>query len=479
MDAKVTWLERMTYDSWKSFNGLVKKNRRTLTSLKLRDMDLPASKPYDGSPSSSPLLVIAQYPYSTLRSLYLRNCELPYRHLKAFWDICERLEVLELFEVPFELPRLHPRQRAPKKTGKPNLGATHQQRVVNFSNLLELSLIRSGPRSMLTQLEEIIRQEKYHRTPLPKAKHLCVPLPICTTPCWPDLESLRIIQEDLSFGFEDYMTIIEMSKRIRFLEVPIDSIFPTVVESLLRLHGHTLTMVDWRNNSDDQDPNLVHQFLSSCPRLTKAFFQPMHGQDLARGGDSWVCCEQLEELGVYISMDPETCNPPNPDMTDEEKRDMSWAVFKQLGRLRNLRILDMKHHTRHSVPLEFTTRMGLQQLSSLRELEVIRLIDDQDMSPEDINWIIKNLVSLRMIDGGPLAKNRARFVTRYNFWDFALATMLNRHGIKTPESISSEIPEEYVEELNWDCLESKLESMMRELTKEDSPLDQLDIGLFR
>ncbi|KAF9201550.1 hypothetical protein BGZ49_008213, partial [Haplosporangium sp. Z 27] len=63
----------------------------------------------------------------------------------------------------------------------------------------------------------------------------------------------------------------------------------------------------------------------------------------------WVCCGQLEELGVYIDLDPETCNLPKSDMTNEEK------------------ILDMKRHARHSVPSEFTTRMRLQQLSNLKD----------------------------------------------------------------------------------------------------------------
>ncbi|KAF8980116.1 hypothetical protein BGZ46_004609 [Entomortierella lignicola] len=455
MTAEQLWPEYY----WKAFNDLVKQNRKTLVSLTLKNVSLPTSKPNDGGPYSSLLMIIANYPHSNLKVLRIGDGELPYRYLPAFWDLCERVEVLELYRFPFEMPHHYIDRRATSGTRMP----PQEERVVHFSNLLELTLIRSGPKSPLSQLEEVIRKApklkkldwtpcfsiwfplprfiylftgdaKYFRPTTPVTQH-SAPLETCTTPCWPDLESLKIdCRYSGHFDVEDYFAILEMSKKIRFLYVPVSPTFPTELEPLFRLHSHTLTMVDWRNNLDIQNVDLIRQIFSSCPLLTKAYFQPIHGQELIRGGDSWVCCDQLEELGVCINMDPLEYDPHNP----QRKQDLSWAVFKQLGKLRNLRILDLRHHT-STAPftehLEFTTSMGLQQLS-VNELEVIRFHANQNMTLEDVNWIIEHWTSLAEIDGEMLTSNHS-FSTRKNPWDYTLATMLNKRGVRTPKDVYS------------------------------------------
>ncbi|KAF9355217.1 hypothetical protein BGX26_006835 [Mortierella sp. AD094] len=480
--------EALGKDYWEACKDLVKQNRGTLVSLTLTDMPFPASKPKYGGPNWSPLLSIAQYPHSSLRTLCLDNCKLPYRHLKAFWDICEQLEILELRRVPFELPRLHMTQRTALGSGnrqsKPNLGSRHQQRVVHFSNLLEITLDHSGPNNSLTQLEEIIRRApklrkldwntyryawfpifrfmylfsgdaKYHHTPAPQSVKHCVPLALCTTPCWPNLEYLRINGGRFKeFEHQEYQLIMETFKQLRVLDLPMYCLTSTIVESLLRLHSKTLTEIDWRRvygtQYNSQHVEWIQQILSSCPMLTKGHFKRIHAQDIIEGGDAWVCCDHLEEFGVYISMNPHECDPPRPDMTDQEKQDMSWAVFKRLGRLHNLKILDLNSHVYRSASLQFTKSMGLSLLSGLTEMKVLRFYGNQNMAPQDVNWMIQHWKSLNRVEGRwRLSENRSRFGDRMNPWDCTVATMFNKHGIQTPGSVYPKGYLNHFDELDW------------------------------
>ncbi|KAG0004124.1 hypothetical protein BGZ80_004607 [Entomortierella chlamydospora] len=489
---------------WRACRDLVKQNRRTLVSLMLKDMPLPASKPKYGGSNWSPLLSISQCPHSRLRRLRLESCELPYRHLKAFWDICEKLEVLELNNVPFELPRLRATTRKTSGPGdhpqKQNLGSIHQQRVVRFSNLLELTLDRSGPRSALKQLERIIRQapklkkldwhirnaqfpvtrfiyllsgqSKYYRTPTPEDADPRGPLELCTAPSWPNLDSLRVRSwRYLELDPEDYLTIVKMIKRLQFLELPVDVMTPAIVDSLLQFHSDTLTVLDWRTvyfgqYSERENAASIQQVLSSCPNLTKVLFRFIHAQYLIEGGDSWVCCDRLEEIRFRLDMTLIDWNPPRLGATDQEKQDVSWAVFQQLGRLRKLRILDVNSS------LQYTISMGLSLLSNLKELETIKFYGSQHMTPQDVDWIVQNLISLNTIEGTDrLVANHSRFASRMNPQDCALAAMFNRRGIKTPGSV---YPEGYLDglEVTWDNPQTESVSS-DDIQTEINPLENL------
>ncbi|KAF9355219.1 hypothetical protein BGX26_006837 [Mortierella sp. AD094] len=441
---------------WRAYEELIREIPRTLESLTLRHTPIPGLKFKNGSFNWTPLLNIVQYPHSNLRTLRLEHCVLPLYYIDSFWDVCERVQVLELLDVPFELPRKSKIRRRTK-------GTPHQPRIIQFSNLLELTLNHSGPKDLLTQLEMIIReapklrklcwkahrrqeakfpvsrfmylfsgQAKYHLTTVQEDRS--IPLKLCTAPCWPDLESLRLNGTYGTFSDREYLDIVETFKNLRVLSVPVYPVSSTIVNSLVRLHSGTLTEIDWDRFHSYEQVAWVQQILSSCPMLTKGYFRCMRAQDIIDGGGSWVCCDRLEELRVDIIMGEPTHQLPRADAIDQEWQDMSWAVFKQLARLHRLRVLDMYYYGIRTLPLQFTKAMGLSQLSSLTELEVLRLQGGQDLSPQDVAWMIENWKSLKTVDATRLAQNRTRFAEK-NFWDCALATMFNDHGIKTPRSI--------------------------------------------
>ncbi|KAG0020206.1 hypothetical protein BGZ80_004606 [Entomortierella chlamydospora] len=381
-------------DYWRACEEFIREIPRTLESLTLKRMPIPELRFKNGCYNWTPLLNVVQYPHPNLRTLRLESYVLPCVYIDAFWDLCERVQVLELQDVSFELPRLTRIQKRTKGV------VAHQPRIVQFSNLRELTLIRSGPLNSLVQLEGIISgapklkklywttrskswfpatrfiylftgQERYYRVLPPRVRPPYIRLEPCTAPSWPDLESL-----------EDF----------------------------------------------------VQKVLSSFPMLIKGHFQSISAQKFVDGGDSWVCFNSLEELKIQIKMYPQFYAPPRSDMTDQEKQEMSWAVFKQLAKFRNLRILDITNPRVCSSPTpQFTTSMGLPLLSSLTDLEVLRLEGEQDLAPQDVTWMIENWKSLRIVDAMKLAQNRTRFKEK-NYWNYALADLFNKHGIKTPRS---------------------------------------------
>ncbi|KAG0004122.1 hypothetical protein BGZ79_010247 [Entomortierella chlamydospora] len=444
-------------DYWRACEEFIREIPRTLESLTLKRMPIPELRFKNGCYNWTPLLNVVQYPHPNLRTLRLESYVLPCVYIDAFWDLCERVQVLELQDVSFELPRLTRIQKRTKGV------VAHQPRIVQFSNLRELTLIRSGPLNSLVQLEGIIRgapklkklywttrskswfpatrfiylftgQERYYRVLPPRVRPPYIRLEPCTAPSWPDLESLSLNSHQFRALASEYQAIIEICKNLRVLELPRYPMTPAVVNSLTQLHSRTITEIYWTWNCTCISEDFVQKVLSSFPMLIKGHFQSISAQKFVDGGDSWVCFNSLEELKIQIKMYPQFYAPPRSDMTDQEKQEMSWAVFKQLAKFRNLRILDITNPRVCSSPTpQFTTSMGLPLLSSLTDLEVLRLEGEQDLAPQDVTWMIENWKSLRIVDAMKLAQNRTRFKEK-NYWNYALADLFNKHGIKTPRS---------------------------------------------
>ncbi|KAG0300957.1 hypothetical protein BGZ98_008732 [Dissophora globulifera] len=177
----------------KSCKAIVQKNRGRLESLTLRDLILPDTKPSSGNAHWSPLMSLAHPTHAALRTLRIIGGTLPSRHMPSFWQICERLEVLELTNVDFELSRaMVPTYRSLAKNQYLNnlSGKREQDRAVRFPKLRELRLVESGPLNSVAQLEGIIRRCPELRTlewcvecMLMNAQELIVSAPtwVCTT----------------------------------------------------------------------------------------------------------------------------------------------------------------------------------------------------------------------------------------------------------------------------------------------------------
>ncbi|KAF9355220.1 hypothetical protein BGX26_006838 [Mortierella sp. AD094] len=381
---------------WSACEELIREIPTTLETLTFRLMPILGPEFEGDSFDWTLLLNIAHYLLRNLRALRLQYCQLPHHYIDAFLDICEQLQVSELQDVPFELPQL-------PTTGEPQ---SVNKRVVRLSNLLELTLVNSGPMDFLAQLEMIVRQApklkklcwevqrflearfrvngfmylfsgqaKYQHTPAPEDSRV-VSLALCTAPCWPDLESLALKGNFHLLSSEQYLKIVEMSKTFRALDMPMYPMRSTIVDSIVRLHSRTLTEIVWNAPHEHNDVAWVQQILSSCPRLVKGYFRGILAQDIVVGGDSWVCCDSLEELRLNIIMGRPL---------DITYQDMAKAVFKQLARLHRLRILDMDSSMNHPGIGSATTPMETKFDAARYRLDdgTLEVIEDSGWNEAD------------------------------------------------------------------------------------------------
>ncbi|KAF8980115.1 hypothetical protein BGZ46_004608 [Entomortierella lignicola] len=340
---------------WKAYEQLTREIPSTLESITLKGLVLPRLEFKNGNYGWSPLLNISRHPQLNLTTLRLENCELSVQYMDAFWDICERVKVLHLCLVPFELPK-------PIKIGKRTKGpALHrQQRILRFPNLLDLSLDRSSPKDLLSQLELIIcqapnlqslnwavgeenwfpyiriaylltGQEQFNRPLPPHLRHRHDPLASYAAPCWPYLKSLALS----GFGDNSILDRAFVKNTRGFQRLRIYFYTPVNLDSLMQFHSSTLTRIDGESINNGIT---IQKILSSCPNLTKVHFRSIPAQSLVEQGESWVCCDHLEELKVYIDIDPKRWFPSRKDATDQEIQDLSWKVFKSLARLHKLRV---------------------------------------------------------------------------------------------------------------------------------------------
>ncbi|KAF9171724.1 hypothetical protein BGX20_007044 [Mortierella sp. AD010] len=121
--------------------------------------------------------------------------------------------------------------------------------------------------------------------------------------------------------------------------------------------------------------------------------------------------------------------------------------------------------------------MGLPLLSSLTDLEVLGLEGEQDLTPHDVTWMIENWKSLRIVDAAKLAQNRTRFKEK-NYWNYALADLFNKHGIRTPRDVSAfrrACKRFDCDELDWNHYPYPPGD---DGQAEENPLEQIDVDFF-
>ncbi|KAF9963194.1 hypothetical protein BGZ65_005289 [Modicella reniformis] len=348
------------------------------------------------------------------------------------------LEVLELRAVDFELPRIMLRQPRNKKPGsKDNGGSKHQDIFVDFSKLRELTLIDSGPDDSLSQLEGIIRRSPRLRKLNWQTRWYC----------WFPIRS--------SVEVQDYLVLLKTANRLQRLNMPLLMLNMHTIDTLTQRHSQTIREIDLRDLRDEQMPLWIQDVLSTCPMLTKVTCQALSAQNVIEGVPFWVCRDRLEEFCICINMHPAMNNPSRIEISEEEERDQCWAVYSQLGRLRALRVLDLRYQPsrlgmgfifRHRIRmLPTTTTMGLCQLSKLELLECFQFNGHQDMTKVDVMWMLEHWTSLKLIEGGKLSTGGSRFLDREDPFDAGLARIFNAYGVQTP---MSQYPKEY-EAYDW------------------------------
>ncbi|KAF9343979.1 hypothetical protein BGX34_006166, partial [Mortierella sp. NVP85] len=261
---------------------------------------------------------------------------------------------------------------------------------------------------------------------------------------WPELDSIIIKGHFALYdnvNIKDYISMLQAAQRpFRVLDIGIERFGSDVFNLLRQRHFKTLTKVDLsaaRVDPDDEPvgvPQWVQEVLTSCPFLECVTAPAISAQDIANGRP-WVCLG-LKELRVMINMEFKKSDrgPERPKFT-EAQQGLCRAVYRQLGRLEQLRVLDMRRldwdpHMMRYAPLPLELRLGLGQLSKLKDIEVIGFHRYQDMRKADVEWMLQQWPYLSAIYGKYLSNKPSRTFGHEYVRNHLLMRMLELRGVE-------------------------------------------------
>lgn len=199
---------------------------------------------------------------------------------------------------------------------------------------------------------------------------------------WSHLESLDFLNTP-KIDYLRLATILSSMKRLVSLHVNGRG---TRLEFLQELRRHFGTVQDLHLCCKDIPGPFIHEVLASCPHLTSFCAGLIRGKDVM-ASEPWVC-KDLNHLRLVFENETVIC-------------ESQWrVVFKQLGRLSRLEVLDFNDiiqigDTFQTSP-EFRLDHGLALLSGLNRLrEVHSSFSRQSMGHKDVEWIVSHWPQLK------------------------------------------------------------------------------------
>lgn len=416
--------------------------------------------------------------HTGLRTLKVVGCNIYGHHREAFWALCRRLEGLTICGAVVGLPgegmsRRQVGDKTSASTGNNsnNYSTTADQDTGEkwitskwFPRMMELKIATMSENRSEDYLHCIVAQ-------CPRLRHLewdtfldwspfIDPMLVyLTNPelraiTWPDLESIAM---DGVFARDHLLQVIE-TWPVGKLRNPYDLLHRApegVVERLLVLHSGSLREVDMSRVNGVSPRQWMHRFLELCPMLEKVKCHAINIQPLVwEDRPPWVC-ERLKEWEMRIDMDPRSFVPPT-SLDDGLERQEEWCrkVFERLGRLRQLRVLDMRcsgsRIADYDMPkkedslLHFSLRMGLGELGRLSKLREVYFHGQQTMlRRNDVRWMMEHWVNLEVIQGRSFSEKREPFAGKKKVWDYEYCRMFGQHHIEA-SSESAPYPKGYL-----------------------------------
>ncbi|KAF8958062.1 hypothetical protein BGZ46_002061 [Entomortierella lignicola] len=330
-----------------------------------------------------------------LRHLKLPHLTIERREIKDFLRLCTRLESLHIKEPSFTRARALYNWTQPFFTMKELIFDINTEGSSGLLNI-QLELIRRCPQ--LTTLKLAMERERDRRL-IPR---VCE---ILSTDCL-FLNQLSISTSSFQLTDNELAQIFGSCHNLSTFVIPAVSFYMSAFEAL-RQHFESLTKLDLLS-CPKATSRMVHDILVYCPQMIilKVGFLDAHhilgttkdfkvengsGLESALYPINWVCLN-LQEFVVVIR--------------GLEDRSPEWHrhIFHQLGRLKKLKSLAVGPTTAWSASrldgLDFRLESGLKNLGGLTQLKKIEFNRlKQQMSEQDIRWMIQSWPLLELISG--------------------------------------------------------------------------------
>ncbi|KAK3823476.1 MAG: hypothetical protein J3Q66DRAFT_437819 [Benniella sp.] len=432
------WNDRFDTTYWDSCKALVRQNSAHLRSLIM----ILWNKSCGGRnrPKWTPLFECVQH--KTLRSLSVKGGSINEKQRTSYWQVFENLESLTLESTYVAPPPYIPsgKRKGSKKnrpiTLFPKLRTLTLNQLVNTGPVHQLDWI-IGICPMLQTLEWSLAPKTFFPV---QFVHYFVEM------TWPELDSITIKGHRDYMSHENYISILQATQRpFKVLDLKIQYLSPNLISQLRQSHFKTLIKVDLSSAVSSLDhptfytaaiPRWAQEVLESCLLLEHITAKTITAQDIING-KPWVCLG-LKEFKVMINMGFGTTKPvrgaKRPKFT-EAQQELCRAVFEQLGRLQQLRVLDMRRNnlypgSRTYFPLPLELRLGLGQLSRLEDIEVIGFHYSQDLRIPDVTWMLRSWPYLVAVYGTNLSCKRSRTYGNEYVRNHKLASMLKSRGVR-------------------------------------------------
>lgn len=439
---------------WGKCQTMFERHHASLQHLSLVNWTLFRARKVDHEqPLWNPIVTCATS--TNLRSLQLAQCWVLGRYMRPFWAICERLEVLELDDVDFELSWPRPRFNPDASTDRQGRPVSQTTTSVRFPRLQKLRLSNMKWKSAHRQLNHIIKQCPVLRTLEWNLQRKTVPVELLCdlleADTWPSLESISIADNTDVVTDNQYCDLLNVCKRpLRRFDIRREPMSDATFEVLRVFHSAAIEMVDLSDGPKDASTITV-EILTSFPALRILKSRTVRARDIINNNRPWACLG-LQELVVFIDM--EFPDDANSRRFTKEEIEQCRSVFAWVSALKELRVLDMlsplnvrhavsdvpatdpRHWRNHMVPLPLRLKAGLNLLEPLLKLKTVAFFGGKHgVHMKDLEWIIKHWRNLKSMQGWWWIRRGTADTARHKYlWSGYLKFWLDIRGISTEGS---------------------------------------------
>ncbi|KAK3810182.1 MAG: hypothetical protein J3Q66DRAFT_352321 [Benniella sp.] len=337
--------------------------------------------------------------FSNLKSLELNVLRVSESNIDMFWQLCTRLESLEVDTL-----------RLGTKDSPSSLEFPHLRKLrVGYSFGLDIPL-------MLGFMQKCPNLQSFQWNMDFEGNHSFTPqfAQLISEGSWQHLQSVStgILNDD-----EDLSAIIGSMQRITALETQFPLFTPAIMD-LLRPHFSHLQTLDL-HGAIGLTSEMVQEVMCSCPSLTTFKGSIIEATDIVEGRP-WVCL-RLKGLDLSFRFSHSTINRKQPLVLDQLSR---------LTRLEEMRVYSGRKEKKSQKALDLRLERGLGKLSTLRLLRVLDFDSAiQRMGEQEVDWMLKHWKSLDRIYG--------RLNTMEPGVHQALTERLRVHGVEVKDGAES------------------------------------------
>ncbi|KAI9235915.1 MAG: hypothetical protein BYD32DRAFT_463021 [Podila humilis] len=383
-------LHELSEDIHTKFQELIRRNERTLQSLKIY-----TPKPYLSTRFWETVLRC-----QNLSTLCLNCTAIEWKCSWLFWQICSRVASVEVANVRFH--------EAPVTDGSSPMPTTPFRRIrsLHLKHLDGMSLIQQlGVFKKCPQLTCLWWEFDHSEGRSFPAKVLCESI---VTGQWPHLHSLSLSPNCMTD--QDLAIVLGGLNPMTVLELPHADI-GSLASVALEKHFPTLKQLHLIPGQKGVDLGaLSNRVLIQCPNLKSIKTEVMSVKKLSELPDVRWACQSLHHLEMRFDFSLLA------GQAEQEARYRD-LLLQQLGSLTQLRTLDISRRQPHiateEVGLRLSLSHGLHALSELGRLERLNFLgSEQRWTMNEANWIIEHWKQLKEIKGecSPFLETRSQVV---------------------------------------------------------------------